>query len=86
MRGDPPAVPRRRGGGYDAACSDEEGMYRLRFTKENGRIIGENPDYPGEMHVFSEIRSDYFKWERVTVLENKTWRTDCTIFASRKRN
>ena len=73
-------------GGYDAACSDEEGMYRLRFTKENGRIIGENPDHPGEMHVFSEIRSDYFKWERVTVLENKTWRTDCTIFASRKRN
>ena len=71
---------------YDAACSGEEGMNRLRFTKENGKIIGANLDNPGEMHVFSEIRSDYFKWECVTVLENKTWRTDCTIYASRKRD
>ena len=62
------------------------GCTALRFTKENGRIIGENLDIPKEIHVFSEIRSDYFKWDRVTVLENKTWRTDCTIFASRKRN
>ena len=73
-------------GRYDAVCSGENGMYRLRFTKENGRIIGENLDIPKEIHVFSEIRSDYFKWERVTVLENKTWRTDCTIYASRKRD
>lgn len=73
-------------GCYDAARSGEEGINRFRFTKENGKIIGANLDIPGEMHVFSEIRSDYFKWERVTVLENKTWRTDCTIFASRKRN
>lgn len=73
-------------GCYDGTCTGEEGMNRFRFTKENGKIVGANLDIPGEMHVFSEIRSDYFKWERVTVLENKTWRTDCTIFASRKRN
>ena len=70
---------------YDATCTCEKGMYRLRFTKEGGRLIGTNLDVSGEMHIFSDIRADYFKWNRVTVLEDRTQRVECTIYASRKR-
>ena len=70
---------------YDATYTCEKAMCRLRFVKEGARLIGTNLDVPGEMQIFSDIRADYFKWNRVTVLEDRTQRVDCTIYASRKR-
>lgn len=70
---------------YTTSCTVGAAMTRLRFEKEGNRIIGTNLDRPEEKHIFSEIRPDSFRWERVVLSENQAGKVCFSIYATRRR-
>lgn len=71
---------------YDVTYCSRQRTLSLRFVKEGNKLVGTVRDNPAERWVFSELRPNSFQWAKLTLLENGAWRTDGTIYATRKQN
>ena len=58
-------------------------MKRLRFTKEDDRLVGKVLDEENSYWIFSEITANSFKWENVTIADDGTRTQDCEIHGKR---
>ncbi len=56
----------------------------LEVRKENGKIVCTVKNNPHEKWVFSEITSQTFRWQNITVLNSGEWRINSDIYARRK--
>lgn len=70
---------------YDVTYSSRARTLTMRFFKEGSKLVGTAGHNPNEKWVFSDIREASFQWSKVTVLASGAWRTECTIYATRKR-
>jgi len=56
----------------------------LEIQKEHSKIICTDINKPTEKWVFSEITTNTFHWQNVTVLENGAWKINSNVYARRK--
>lgn len=69
---------------YDMVYTCDKYMRRLRFALEGDKLIGTPLDNPNEKWVFSEIEENTFRWQNISVTEDKEWRVNSNIYARRK--
>ena len=60
-------------------------MTRLRIQREEGGIVCTVLSDACAKWVFDRIAGDTFHWKNVTVMEDGSWRTNCEVFAVRKK-
>lgn len=71
---------------YEMVYTTRGYMTRLEVRKENGKIACTRLDNPDEKWVFDELTGASFHWRNITVQENGAWKTNCEVFAVRKKN
>lgn len=71
---------------YEMVYTTRGYMTRLEVKKENDQIVCTKLDNPNEKWVFGGLTGAAFHWRNVTVCENGEWRTNCEVFAVRKKN
>lgn len=68
---------------YDMTYVCTKYTTRLEVHKVNGKIECTVIDSPESKWVFSDITSDTFHWQNVTVLDDGSWRVNCEVCAKR---
>ena len=68
---------------YDMTYICTKYTTRLEIHKVNGKIECTVLDNPTNKWVFSDITSDTFHWQNITVLDNGEWKVNCEVFATR---
>ena len=58
-------------------------MKRLRFTKEDDKLIGKVLDDVNSYWIFSDITDSSFVWKNVMISEDGTCILDCEIHGKR---
>ena len=58
-------------------------MKRLRFTKEDGKLVGKVLDEENSYWVFSDITDNSFIWRNVMISDDGTSTLDCEIHGKR---
>lgn len=71
--------------GYDMVYTTRGSMIRLRIQREEGGIVCTVLSDACAKWVFDRIAGDTFHWKNVTVMEDGSWRTNCEVFAVRKK-
>ncbi|MBR3642678.1 MAG: hypothetical protein IKN57_04125, partial [Parasporobacterium sp.] len=68
---------------YDVVYTCDHCMKRLRFTKENEKLVGKVLDEENAYWIFSEITENSFKWENVMISGDGTRTPVCEIYGKR---
>ena len=71
--------------GYDMVYTTRGSMSRLQVQREEGQIICTVLSDARAKWVFDRIAKDTFHWKNITVMEDGHWRTNCEVFAVRKK-
>ena len=71
---------------YDVVYTCDHCMVRLRFTKEDERLVGKVLDDTNSYWIFSEITENTFKWENVMISDDGTRTLVCEIHGKRVGN
>ena len=71
---------------YIVTYASTKETLQLCFVKDGRHLVGTLLENPTEKWVFSEIRQDTFRFQKVTALDGGAWRVNCDIFANRKQN
>ena len=58
-------------------------MKRLRFTKEDDRLVGKVLDEENSFWIFSDITDSSFVWRNVMISDDGTRTLDCEIHGKR---
>ena len=68
---------------YDMTYICTKDTIRLEVHKVHGKIECTVLDSPANKWVFSDITSDTFHWQNITVLDHGDWKVNCEVFAAR---
>lgn len=68
---------------YDVVYTCDHCMKRLRFTKEDDKLIGKVLDDVNSYWIFSDITDSSFVWKNVMISEDGTCILDCEIHGKR---
>ena len=68
---------------YDVCYTCDHCMKRLRFTKEDDKLIGKVLDDVNSYWIFSDITDSSFVWKNVMISEDGTCILDCEIHGKR---
>ncbi len=68
---------------YDVCYTCDHCMKRLRFTKEDGKLVGRVLDQENVFWIFSEITENSFRWENVIIRDDGARIPVCEIHGKR---
>ena len=68
---------------YDVVYTCDHCMKRLRFTKEEDKLVGKVLDEENSYWIFSDITENSFVWRNVMIPEDGTQILDCEIHGKR---
>lgn len=71
--------------GYDMVYTTKGSMTRLEIQKEAGQVVCTLLHDTCAKWVFDRMAGDTFHWKNITVMEDGHWRTNCEVFAVRKK-
>jgi len=71
---------------YEMTYTTRGYMTRLEVRKESDKIVCTCLDDANEKWVFDELKGASFHWRNITVFENGEWKTNCEVYAVRKKD
>ena len=68
---------------YDVVYTCDHCMKRLRFTKEDDKLVGKVLDDENSYWIFSDITDSSFVWRNMMISDDGTCTLDCEIHGKR---